>query len=522
MKKNNCAIYCRLSKEDHETLESSSISNQKELLIEFAKKNEFEIFDIYIDDGYSGGNFNRPAWQRLLKDIENKKINILITKDLSRLGRDYIGTGYYTEEYFPKYHVRYIAVNDNYDSNNNDDDITPFKNIINQWYLKDLSKKVKSVHELRMKKGNLPKGNIIPMFGYKHTINNERIIDNESSKTVKKVFELYNKGFTTKEIKECLTNLNMPIPSYYNYIKYNYNTNYWINQKDDKKYDWNYKIINYIISNIQYTGTLELKKTKTISYKTHQRVKTKEDEKYIFNNRFPAIISKYEFEKANALKVSRTRSNITRNENIFQNIVYCGNCMKPLSLIRNNVYNTKYYICRNQSCQNKTRINYKSLELYISFVIDKLIIKILQQKDLINNYLINYKEYNSLVEELKTLKDRINKIKSLITNLYLNEQLPLDIKEDINNKYLLEYNKIKNRTVFIEDELNKDNELIIQMFLEWLDNQKTNKITTDIITNIFNKIIISKENKQFKVNIFLNKKTNQRVLGEVLISKDIV
>ena len=196
--------------------------------------------------------------------------------------------------------------------------------------------------------------------------------------------------------------------------------------------------------------------------------------------------------------------------------------MKPLSLIRNNVNNIKYYICRNQSCQNKTRINYKSLELYISFVIDKLIIKILQQKDLINNYLINYKEYNSLVEELKTLKDRINKIKSLITNLYLNEQLPLDIKEDINNKYLLEYNKIKNRTAFIEDELNKDNELIIQKFLEWLDNQKTNKITTDIITNIFNKTIISKENKKFKINIFLNKKTNQRVLGEVLISKDIV
>lgn len=511
MKKNICAIYCRLSKEDHDTLESSSISNQKELLIEFAKNNKFEIYDLYIDDGYSGGNFNRPAWQRLIKDIEHRKINILITKDLSRLGRDYIGTGYYTEEYFPKYQIRYIAVNDNYDSFKNDDDITPFKNIINQWYLKDLSKKVKSVHELRMKKGNLPKGNIIPLFGYKHTIENERIIDDESSKTVKKVFELYNKGYTTKQIKENLTKLQMTIPSYYNYVKYNYNSTYWKKQNEEKKYDWNYKIVNYIISNIQYTGVLELKKTKTISYKTHKRIRTKASEKYIHNNRFPPIISQSEFDKANKLKLSRVRSNINEEENLFQNIVYCDSCLKPLSLIRNKVNQTKYYICRNKNCACKTRINYIRLEQNIKIVLERLHLKILTNKEIVKNTIENYNENVNLINELHVLKTLNDKIKKAISNLYLDDNLPIDLKNDISNKYILEYEKNNKRVLFIEDEINKDNDVIVQMFLERLDSHK---LTRSLVTNLFDKIIINK-NKQLKITLFLNTTTKRRVLEEV-------
>ena len=156
---------------------------------------------VHIYDGYSGGNFERPGFKSLIEDIKNNNIDIVLVKDLSRLGRNYLEVGYYTEDFFPSHNIRFIAVNDNYDSLNGEDDITPFKNIINQWYLKDISKKVKSVHEIRMKKGILPKGNFIPLFGYQYDDTNERVIDPNSAKVVKKVFELYNNGYSQKRIR---------------------------------------------------------------------------------------------------------------------------------------------------------------------------------------------------------------------------------------------------------------------------------------------------------------------------------
>ena len=146
MLQNQVAIYCRLSREDGDSFESSSITSQKEMLTEYAINRNWSIFNIYVDDGYSGGNFNRPAFKQMLSDIENGKINIVITKDLSRLGRNYILNGYYIEEYFPKMNIRYIAINDNYDSNNGEDDMAPFKSIFNQYYLRDLSKKSRAAH----------------------------------------------------------------------------------------------------------------------------------------------------------------------------------------------------------------------------------------------------------------------------------------------------------------------------------------------------------------------------------------
>ena len=151
----NVAIYCRLSREDGDSVESSSIKTQKDILSQYVNENNWNIYKYYVDDGYSGGNFNRPAFKELIEDIEDNKINILLTKDLSRLGRNYIEAGYYTEEYFPSKNVRYIAVNDNYDSLKEDNDLTPFKNIINQWYLKDLSKKIRTALSTMQKQEKL-------------------------------------------------------------------------------------------------------------------------------------------------------------------------------------------------------------------------------------------------------------------------------------------------------------------------------------------------------------------------------
>ena len=149
----NAALYCRLSKDDEQAGESVSIGTQKMILEKFCKEHDFRIFDVYVDDGFSGLNFERPEFQRMLKDIEDGKINLVITKDLSRLGRDYIQTGYYTEVYFQQKQVRYIAVNDGIDTNRDDNDIAPFKNILNDMYAKDLSRKVKVAKRQRAYKG---------------------------------------------------------------------------------------------------------------------------------------------------------------------------------------------------------------------------------------------------------------------------------------------------------------------------------------------------------------------------------
>lgn len=185
-------IYARLSREDDKIGVSESIDNQINFLKKYAEKQNWKSIKIYIDDGYTGTNFNRPGFKKLILDIENKKIDTVITKDLSRLGRDYIDTGYYIEKYFPKKKIRYIAVNDGIDTideENSNNDITPFKAVINDMYAKDISKKVKSALITKVTNGE----NIKPFvpYGYKKTKNQEIVIDDNVVENVRTIFRLY-------------------------------------------------------------------------------------------------------------------------------------------------------------------------------------------------------------------------------------------------------------------------------------------------------------------------------------------
>ena len=168
------AIYCRLSRDDGLDSESSSISSQKELLQDFCAKHNFFVYKTYVDDGYTGTNFDRPSFQELIKDIKDKKVNIVITKDLSRLGRNYVLTGYYTDYFFPENNVRYIALNDNIDTKVEDNsglEFAPFKNVINEWYAKDISKKIRATLHLKQSKGEIIRTGA-PLYGYKYDKDN--------------------------------------------------------------------------------------------------------------------------------------------------------------------------------------------------------------------------------------------------------------------------------------------------------------------------------------------------------------
>lgn len=209
-------IYIRLSRDDG-NIESDSIISQRSLLNQYVKENNYNLVDEYVDDGFTGTNFERPSFKRMIKDIESGKINMIITKDMSRLGRDYIGTGELIEKYFPNKNVRYIAINDGIDTfiDNTNNDIAPFKAIMNDMYAKDISKKIRSVLKEKQKQGEYMCS--ISAYGYKKhpTIKNKLIVDEQVRDTVEKIFDMYSNGHGSVEIVNYLNSNKFLSPTGY-------------------------------------------------------------------------------------------------------------------------------------------------------------------------------------------------------------------------------------------------------------------------------------------------------------------
>ena len=211
------ALYIRLSKEDETEGPSQSVTNQKSLLNEFVQQHRLSVYDTYIDDGWSGTSFDRPDFQRMIGDIEAKKVNMVITKDLSRLGRDYIMTGHYMERYFPEKRVRYISLLDGIDTGveSTANDITPFRAIMNDMYAKDISKKIKSVKRDMQRKGQFIGGK--PMYGYKMhpTEKNKIVVDEEAACVVRRIFAMALEGVSCRQIAVRLNEAHIPTPAAY-------------------------------------------------------------------------------------------------------------------------------------------------------------------------------------------------------------------------------------------------------------------------------------------------------------------
>ena len=213
----HAALYIRLSKEDESEGPSESVNNQQSLLNEFVQQHRLTVFDTYIDDGWSGTNFDRPNFQRMIADIEAKKVNMVITKDLSRLGRDYILTGHYMERYFPEHRVRYISLLDGIDTgvDSTANDITPFRAIMNDMYAKDISKKISSVKHDKQRKGLFIGGK--PVYGYKMhpTEKNKIVIDEEAALMVRRIFSMALEGMSCRKIAVWLNETGVPTPATY-------------------------------------------------------------------------------------------------------------------------------------------------------------------------------------------------------------------------------------------------------------------------------------------------------------------
>lgn len=495
-------LYIRLSRDDG-NVESDSIVSQRSLLSQYVKENNYKVVDEYVDDGFSGTNFDRPSFKRLMKDIELGKINMIITKDMSRLGRDYIGTGELIEKYFPNNNIRYIAINDGIDTfiDNTNNDIAPFKAIMNDMYAKDISKKIKSSLHSRMKDGLYVSGRC--PFGYMKdpTNKNHLIVNEEQAEVVKLIFDLALKGNTYHYIAQELTKRKIKTPaSYYNYV---WNTKCINTNCISQEYGvWIDTTIKSILTNRIYTGDAVQGKTKKINYKLKKTVKNSPDDYIIVENTHEAIIDKDTFNYVQTILPKNVKRPEKKRFYLLDGLLYCGDCKHRITIRYQNKTGRSYTTCDYYRTYSKYHVctthtnNYEVLERVILDNIRDVCKKYLDKnkvKESINgiefedntlkiNKQIESLEItnNKLIESLdKTYMDRLKGIIDEEQYLRVSESIKTEIN---NNKKTID--NLKNEQIEENKIDNKQIEKYINEFLS-LENP-----TRELIINLVEKIYI--------------------------------
>ncbi len=511
----NVGLYIRLSRDDG-NIESDSIVSQRSLLNQYVIENNYNVIDEYVDDGFTGTNFERPAFKRMIKDIEIGKINMIITKDMSRLGRDYIGTGELIEKYFPNNNIRYIAINDGIDTfiDNTNNDIAPFKAIMNDMYAKDISKKVKTSLHSRMKDGLYVSGRC--PFGYMKDSNNKNhlIINEEQAETVKLIFDLALKGNTYHYIAQELTKRKIKTPaSYYNYV---WNTKCKSKCISQEQGVWVDTTIKSILTNQIYVGDSVQGKTKKINYKLKKTVKNNPNDFIIVENTHEAIIDRNTFNYVQTLLPKNVKRPEKKRFYLLDGLLYCGDCKHRITIRYQNKTGRSYTTCDYYRTYSKYHVctthtnNYETLESVILDNIRDVCHKYLDKnkiKDSIGNidFEDNTLKLKKQIESLeiinkkltenldKTYMDRLKGIIGESQYLRVSENIKKEI--DDNKKYI---DNLKNKNQDLNKIDNKKIEKYINEFLS-LDNP-----TRELIINLVEKIYIYQDKRVDIIFTFKN------------------
>lgn len=414
------ASYIRLSREDGDKQESESIGNQRNIINRYIQENNLRLVDEYVDDGVSGTTFDRPGFNRLIEDIESGKINMIITKDFSRLGREYIQLGHYMEVYFPEHNIRYVALNDGIDTftSGSWSELTPFRAIINDSYAKDISKKVRSVLKEKQKKGEYMC--TVPPYGYKKDIarKNHLVIDENVAYIVRKIFSMYLEGNSIYAIKEYLNGQGIQSPS--GYAK---------NLLEIKK--WNTVTLQKMLGNKAYIGHTVANKRVKLSYKTKKRVAVSEDQYIITENTHEAIVTQEDFDKVQFLLNQKSINRQTKHEYCLRGLMKCKTCHSRLEVGAKLTKNGKqvknpipYVTCRNSKkglCPAQ-HLNYNKLEREVLEYL-RGFLKVYGDKDKLAEVYQIYQESKSpnhakQKKELAEIETQINALTNQVDILY--------------------------------------------------------------------------------------------------------
>lgn len=503
------ALYARLSKDDDLVGDSNSIVHQKEILAKYAKEHGFTNIEFYVDDGFSGTNFNRPDFQRMMADAEEGKISTVIVKDMSRFGRDYIMVGYYTEIYFSNLDIRFIAINDNVDSNiQTENDLTPFKNVFNEWYARDTSKKIRAVFKAKGNSGKHLTTN--PPFGYKKDPNDKEkwIIDEEAAATVRRIFRMYVDGYRISEIGHKLTEEKVETP-----ILYYMNRGIKTNARSEYPEIWDLMSIKYILSQTAYAGHTVNFQTAVKSYKTKKQIRLPKEDWIIYRNTQEPIIDEKTFETVQQMrKVKRARTKYNE-PNMFSGLLYCADCGNHLTIQR---------VARNRKMDNFSCATYRKkkkglcschrilvsdLETIVKEDLQKVCEYVfLHEKEFTDEYLSGSKKETIKFQaktktELKRLSERQEEIGKIIRKLYednVNGRISDERFDFLAKSYEDEGNDLKTKIQEFKNALasSAQDEEKLSKFLKVVKSYtEIEELTPEILNSFIEKIYIGETEK---------------------------
>ena len=441
------ALYCRLSCDDDNDGESLSIENQKKLLTQYADEKGFFNTRFYVDDGISGTTFERDGFKAMLNDVQNGEVKTVIVKDMSRFGRDYIQVGMYTEILFPQNNVRFIAINDSYDSANGDNDFIPFKNIMNEWYAKDTSKKIKAVNRAKARAGEHLTSNV--PYGYIKNPDNPKqwIIDEEAAEVVREIFQLYLQGMNTNQISVSLSSRQILVPTAYKSIHGIVNRKF----TDETKFLWNGGTITRILENGSYVGNTVNGKSMRKSFKIKKRINVAQEEWQIVPNTQDAIIDCETWNLVQKIRQGRRR-NVKHNHQIpvLSGHLFCADCGRKLYYVKP-PEQAEYYCCSG----SRKRINSCTGHYIRADVVEQLLIRQINDvMKFVSEYEDEFvrqvmergtaehlKQTSSLKKTIDTAKRRIEQIDSVISQLYEDKvvgEITAEMFTKLSAKYIAE------------------------------------------------------------------------------------
>jgi len=515
-------LYIRLSREDGDKEESSSVTNQREILKRYVSEQEnFFIVKEYVDDGYTGTNFDRPKFKEMIEDIEAGIIDTVITKDLSRLGRERLGVGHYTEIYFPEHNVRYIALLDNIDTyfDAGMNDMAPFKGVINDMYVRDISKKIRSSLIERKKAGNFL--GVTAPYGYQKDPNNKfhLIINEKEAEIVKRVFRLYLEGNGLTRIAQILTKDGVPVPGE--------SRNIGKTRKTALYSSWKQTTIRRILDNRVYLGELVQFKRKKINYKSKRRITVPEEERYICKGTHEAIIDEESFNAVqNILKKNKSFKG-TKHDYLFKGLLFCSECGARLNVTYSNYALKKYGEYRYTTiCYSYSRLYSDICTRHSNSIpeLEEVLIKHIKEvcsryiNENLQDELINMAKKQKQLElkqisnekRLETLEQKISDIGLYIKNLYMDKVKGV-VSENDYISLVADFTKDKDNLIKEKEELIKiinnqkpqidETAKIEKIAKEFLSLEKPTK---QLLNELIEKITIS-ENKEINIYFKFNK-----------------
>ena len=461
------ALYCRLSRDDGTESESNSISNQKTLLKQKAKEYGLTKTRYYVDDGFTGTNFNRPGFQQMLEDIDLGYVSAVMVKDLSRLGRDYVSVGHYTDVYFPEHNVRFIAVNDMVDSADGENELAPFKNIMNEMYARDISRKVRSSHRLR---GNMGVPLSQPPYGYKKDpdVKGRWIIDPEPAKVVRRIFRLFLEGNGVESIAHILQEDQVMIP-----------LAYWFSKglkRGGKRTRidpcrWNMSTVWTILRKQEYCGDVINFKTYSKSFKNKARRENAPENWKVFHDVHEPIIDRETFELVQT-RLGNTKHRQPKPKNgeksIFTDLLYCSDCGKKLWYHFNTSRGIRFFSCSNYkgdyrgTCTKRHYIREDAIYNVVMLELRRLAMLLKEDEAAFAELLARETDKELLVKrkhlesELQQALLRSDTISQTVQNLY-EDNVSGKVSDEwflqLANRYETERMALKSKIASIRDEL---------------------------------------------------------------------